>query len=231
MHSSKMSSARKQKQKTYFIYPLLKSPLVFPPDLLFFWSKMILDVERFVNLLWIKHWDEDEGTSGLTPCNDERMMSTTQLDREAIEDEEEHIFTKLKQLAFEREKSNLEESIDVFGVCGTNNKTCALGKDLVYLVPLADELGEINLCWNFMKAYTFKKGNHNKLDVVMKCMCGVKVRRLIVNTNVEIARSFTGEPSKSKKQPQKNVAMVAWSTLQERAGYRSWKKFRRGMTQ
>ncbi|KAF9597504.1 hypothetical protein IFM89_019031 [Coptis chinensis] len=64
-------------------------------------------------------WDEDEGTSGLTPCNDKRMTSTTQLDREATEDEEE--LTRLKQLPFEREMSNSEESIDVFSVCGTDH--------------------------------------------------------------------------------------------------------------
>ncbi|KAF9613543.1 hypothetical protein IFM89_008671 [Coptis chinensis] len=52
--------------------------------------------------------DEESRPSGVTPWDEEKQISGTQLDKEATEDEEERIFSKLKQMTLDRENSNSE---------------------------------------------------------------------------------------------------------------------------
>ncbi|PIA37466.1 hypothetical protein AQUCO_03000204v1 [Aquilegia coerulea] len=94
-------------------------------------------------------WEEEAGplgvttlaqglSSGITPCLDqEKQIFGTQSDKEAM-DEEERIYSKLKQLAFEREKLNLKVCREDLNI-PRGMDTSSFKDELSPVAPLANE--------------------------------------------------------------------------------------------
>ncbi|PIA32675.1 hypothetical protein AQUCO_04400101v1 [Aquilegia coerulea] len=68
-------------------------------------------------------WEEETGSISTIPCRDEeRQICRAQSNNNSIEDEEERIHCKLKQLACDRENANVDElSVNTFAGTKSNN--------------------------------------------------------------------------------------------------------------